>query len=208
MSQIVILGPAGPTVRGAVSERSAPQRRSPSNNGQGDARKRIVPVVKPPAGPSAEAWEGGVYLSLAQWLEAKRSGAGVLLQPMDDPVALTGTLDGVGLVAVDFHRINDGRGYSLAYLLRDRIGYKGPLRAVGAITADQMHALARAGFDQFALRADQEAMAALAALKSFTFSYQAGLAAGSQTLRRAAAARAEALIAHLRASTPVVAAAS
>jgi uncharacterized protein (DUF934 family) len=71
-----------------------------------------------------------------------------------------------------------------------------------------MHALARAGFDQFALRADQEAMAALAALKSFTFSYQAGLAAGSQTLRRAAAARAEALIAHLRASTPVVAAAS
>lgn len=208
MSQIVIHGRLGPSVRGAAPERSAPQPKTPPNNGQGDARKRIVPVVKSPAGPSAEAWEGGVYLSLAQWLDTKCWGSGVLLQPIDDPFALAGALDGIGLLAVDFHRINDGRGYSLGRLLRNRIGYKGPLRAVGAVTADQMHALASVGFDQFALRSDQDAAAALAALKSFTFSYQAGLAVGSQSLRRAAAARAEARLAQMRARPKVAVAAS
>ena len=198
MSLLLILTPEGPVVRGSAAEGLAPQPRTPPNGGQGDTRKRIVPVVKPPAGPSAEAWEGGAYLTLDQWLETRTPGAGVLLQPTDDPYRLAGALEGLGLVAVDVHRINDGRGYSLAQLLRTRIGYDGPLRALGAVTADQVYALAAVGFDQFALRADQEAAPAVAALSTFTLTYHTGLAAGSDELRRAAAVRAESRLALLR----------
>lgn len=198
MSVLLILTPEGPIVRGSAPEGLAPQPRTPPNAGQGDSRKRIVPGVKPPAGPSAEAWEGGVFLTLDQWLETRTPGAGLLLQPTDDPYRLAGALEGLGLVAVDVHRINDGRGYSLGQLLRTRIGYDGPLRALGAVTADQVFAFAAVGFNQFALRADQEAAPAVAALSTFTLTYHTGLAAGSDGLRRAAAVRAESRLALLR----------
>lgn len=161
--------------------------RAPANDGQGDARKKIVPVVKPPSGPSATHWEGGRYQTIAEWLDAPQQGGGVLLQPADDVRALTERIDGVGLIAVDFPRIGDGRGYSHAFWLRNRLGYAGPLRAVGAVTADQMFALARLGFDSLALRADQAGATALAALHTFTVSYQdQGLIAGRGGERSAA----------------------
>jgi phosphoadenosine phosphosulfate reductase len=134
-------------------------------------RKKIVPVIKPPAGPSVTDWEGGVYLSHAEWLSAPQVGGAVLLQPGDDPLALGETLKQAALVAVDFPRIGDGRGYTHAVLLR-RSGYAGPLRAVGAVTADQVQALSRVGFTSFGLRADQDPETARQALSTFSVAYQ------------------------------------
>jgi uncharacterized protein (DUF934 family) len=54
-----------------------------------------------------------------------------------------------------FSGVHDGRGYSLARLLRGRHGYAGELRAVGDVLRDQLYFLQRCGFDSFALRADQ-----------------------------------------------------
>jgi phosphoadenosine phosphosulfate reductase len=116
-------------------------------------------------------WEGGVYWSMAAWLAAPQTGGAVLLQPSDDPQSLTGKLDHAALVAIDFPRIGDGRGYSHAVLLR-RNGYRGPLRAVGAVTADQVYALSRVGFTSFGLRADQDPEAARRALQAFSVAYQ------------------------------------
>lgn len=158
-------------VEGA-SERGAPVLPKPANEGHGDVRKKIVPVIKSPAGPSATRWEGGAYLNLAQWLERREQGSAVLLQPADDPLTLEGALEGLVLIAVDFPRIGDGRGYSHAFLLRERMGYTGPLRALGAVTADQVYALTRVGFTSFGLRPDQEAEAALAAPRTFSVPYQ------------------------------------
>ena len=42
------------------------------------------------------------------------------------------------LIAVDFPSFRDGRGYSLAYLLRVRLGWSGELRAVGDVLRDQL----------------------------------------------------------------------
>lgn len=154
------------------SERAVVVPARPANDGHGDVRKKVVPVIKPPAGPSATHWEGGDYVSLAQWLEAPNKGGAILLQPADDTFALTERLDGVALIAVDFPRIGDGRGYSHAVLLRERLGYDGPLRAVGAVTADQVYALTRVGFTSFGLRADQDAETALAAMNTFAVPYQ------------------------------------
>lgn len=183
MSLVLELDAAGPRISGAQPERPAPTRAKPHNEGHGDVRKKIVPVIKPPAGPSATEWEGGEYLSLQQWLDGAEQGGAILLQPADDPRALEGRLESAALIAVDFHRIGDGRGYSHAFLLRNRLNYQGRLRALGAVTADQVFALARVGFDSFALRADQSAETALAALNTFSVPYQGAAIAGSAAQR-------------------------
>ncbi len=182
MSVIVEITPDGPCVIGA---RLAPPERTPNapaNGGHGDARKKIVPVVKPASRPSAEEWEGGRYASLQEWLAGDGRGA-VLLQPGDDARVLAGKLSNAALVAVDFHRIGDGRGYTHAFLLRNRLGYTGRLRALGAVTADQALALTRVGFDSLALRDDQSPERALAALQAFPVAYQGAAVAGDQAAR-------------------------
>ena len=53
------------------------------------------------------------------------------------------------MIAVHFPVFTDGRGYSLARLLRERLGFKGELRATGDILKDQLGFLERCGFDAF-----------------------------------------------------------
>jgi phosphoadenosine phosphosulfate reductase len=58
------------------------------------------------------------------------------------------------LIAIDFPKFNDGRGYSAAYLLRSRYRYTGELRAIGDVLRDQLFYMQR-GFNAFATRADR-----------------------------------------------------
>lgn len=190
MSLLIELDAEGARVRGEALARTHTPA-TPANNGHGDVRKKIVPVIKPPAGPSAQEWEGGKYLSLPEWLEGQDEGGAILLQPADDVQKLDGRVGNAALISVDFHRIGDGRGYSHAFLLRNRLNYRGRLRALGAVTADQVFAMARVGFDSFALRADQGADAALAALSSFSTPYQGGPVAGDTDARAEANRRAQ-----------------
>lgn len=117
-------------------------------------------------------------VSLGRWLVWRTAGAqphpdcGVLLQPDDDFEPLVPDLPRLRLVAVNFPVFTDGRGYSTARLLRERHGYRGELRAVGDVLRDQLYFLRRCGFDAFALRADQDAEAALRAFADYTVSYQ------------------------------------
>jgi uncharacterized protein (DUF934 family) len=173
-------------ISGEAAVRPAPIPATPANAGHGDVRKKIVPVIKAPAGPSVTDWEGGVYWSVQEWLAAPRAGGAVLLLPADDPRALADALDAAALVAVEFPRIGDGRGYSHAVLLR-RAGYRGQLRAVGAVTADQVYALARVGFTSFSLRADQDAETARLALNTFSVPYQSTVEAPGALNDRAGA---------------------
>lgn len=199
MSLIVELDAAGPQVRGAAPVREPPTPKTPANEGHGDVRKKIVPVIKPPAGPSATDWEGGKYVSMQEWLEGAADEGAILLQPADDVRALDGRIGNAALISVDFHRIGDGRGYTHAFLLRNRLNYRGRLRALGAVTADQVFAMARVGFDSFALRADQSADAAISALDTFSVPYQGAAVAGDAASRAEAnfAARVRLLERHL-----------
>jgi phosphoadenosine phosphosulfate reductase len=187
MSLIIELDAEGaPRIRGEAAVRPAPTPAKPANDGHGDVRKKIVPIVRAPAAPSATAWEGGAYLSMQEWLEGAEQGGAILLQPADDVRALAGRIDNAALIAVDFHRIGDGRGYTHAFLLRKRLNYTGRLRALGAVTADQLHAMARVGFDSFALRDDQDASTAVSALETFSVPYQGAGVAGAATDREQA----------------------
>ena len=53
------------------------------------------------------------------------------------------------LIALVLPKFQDGRAYSTARLLRERLGFEGELRAVGDILFDELQLLARCGFDAF-----------------------------------------------------------
>lgn len=140
------------------------------------APAEAAPESSPPPGPVV-AWD---VVTLAHWrslreraTDAGPSPIGVLLEPGDDPDELRSDLQRLALVAVRFPRFTDGRGYSIARLLRQQLGWTGPLMAVGDVLRDQLLLLERCGFDRFLLRADQDLASALSAFGDFSDAYQA-----------------------------------
>ena len=99
-------------------------------------------------------------------------GVGVWLDAGDDLEAIAPDLDRLDVVAVNFPKFSDGRGFSTARLLRERYGFEGELRAVGDVIRDQLFYLERCGFDAFALRDDQDVALALAAFADLSEAYQ------------------------------------
>lgn len=75
-------------------------------------------------------------------------------------------------IAVDFPAFTDGRGYTIARLLRERYGYSGEVRAVGDVLVDQLEYMRRCGFTAMALRDDQHPEDALRALSFISVRYQ------------------------------------
>ena len=127
--------------------------------------------------PEAPA-QGDVIVPLALWLERREiflaypGKLGVWLDANEGPESIAADLQRFALVAVNFPKFGDGRGYSIARLLRERYGYKGELRAIGDVLHDHLHFMKQCGFDAFALREDQDAQAALAALDTFSDGYR------------------------------------
>lgn len=115
-------------------------------------------------------------------------GAALRVEPHEDPAAFADRLAAAARVEVHFPKFTDGRGYSIARLLRERHGYAGELRAVGDIGRDQLFYLARVGFDAFLLREGEDAEAALAALAGFSEAYQASVERPQPLFRRRHAA--------------------
>lgn len=76
------------------------------------------------------------------------------------------------VVAVDFPAFGDGRGYSLASLLRQRHGFTGELRAIGDVLVDQVPAMVRVGFDAFDVVKDEDVPLIETALTRFSHVYQ------------------------------------
>jgi uncharacterized protein (DUF934 family) len=50
-----------------------------------------------------------------------------------------------------FPKFTDGRAYSQARLLRERLKYTGEIRATGQVLPDQLNFMRRCGFDAFVL---------------------------------------------------------
>jgi len=98
---------------------------------------------------------------------------GVWLDAAEGPEIIAEDLDDFTVIAVNFPKFTDGRGYSTARLLRQRYGYDGELRAIGDVLRDQLFYLKRSGFNAFAVRADKNIQDALTGLRDFSESYQA-----------------------------------
>ncbi len=123
---------------------------------------------------------GNVIVPLKVWQAQRnelksRAELGVWLASHERPEELKGEIEMFSVIAVDFPKFADGRGYSIAYNLRARLGYAGELRAVGDVLRDQMFYMQRVGFDSFAPRPDKSIHDALKGLSDFSDSYQAAI---------------------------------
>jgi uncharacterized protein (DUF934 family) len=102
----------------------------------------------------------------------------------------------LALIAIAFPSFSDGRGFSIAKSLRNA-GYRGTLRAVGPLIADQFAYALACGFDEVelpdAVAARQPIAIWLAAARAFGATYQSSHQAGGPSIleqRRAARGRA------------------
>ena len=96
-----------------------------------------------------------IIVPLSAWratgtaLRDRKGRTGVWLDAEDDPMDLTASIGELPLIAVNFPAFNDGRGLSLAVLLRTRLNYMGELRAIGEVHQDQLSYMRRCGFTSF-----------------------------------------------------------
>jgi uncharacterized protein (DUF934 family) len=79
----------------------------------------------------------------------------------------------LSLIAIEFPRFTDGRGYSVARMLRQRHGFTGELRAVGWVLRDQLLFMERCGFNAFELQQGKSLESALEAFGELSIRYQA-----------------------------------
>lgn len=138
---------------------------------------------------SVDVPSGKVIVPLGVWQAQRdtlshRADLGVWLASSERPEALQGDVEKFSVIAVDFPKFADGRGYTIAYLLRERLHYKGELRAIGDVLRDQMYYMQRVGFDAFAVRADKDIHEALRGLSGFAESYQASVDQPQPLFRR------------------------
>jgi uncharacterized protein (DUF934 family) len=123
---------------------------------------------------------GKIIVPLAIWLAQKdtlsgRADIGVWIPSDQLASGIKDDLDKFGVIAIDFPKFTDGRGYSIAFNLRQRYGYKGELRAIGDVLRDQLFQMHRCGFDAFATRQDRSIVDALKGLSVFSETYQASV---------------------------------
>jgi len=120
---------------------------------------------------------GKIIVPLKVWQAQRaklqnRTELGVWLASNERPEELKDEVDKFSVIAVDFPKFADGRGYSIAYNLRARLGYVGELRAIGDVLRDQLFYMQRVGFDAFAPRPDKNIHDALKGLTDFSETYQ------------------------------------
>ena len=117
---------------------------------------------------------------------------GVRVDNIADPASLVPHFGRLALISIAFPAFSDGRGFSLARLLR-RASFKGELRASGRLIADQISHALRCGFDTIEVAGDiatrQDEAQWTNALLAFDAFYQQGYGARARILeeRRKAA---------------------
>nr|WP_294865321.1 DUF934 domain-containing protein [uncultured Pseudogulbenkiania sp.] len=132
-----------------------------------------------PGQPPILEWNKPVILPLPLWQRLKEQAVlpdptttGVWIASDDEYEEVAYQLLDLPLIAVDFPSFRDGRGYSVAYLLRTRYGYRGELRAIGDVLRDQLFYMRRCGFNSFEVRSDKDIQDAIKGLTAYTIRYQ------------------------------------
>ncbi len=147
-----------------------------------------------PEGDAAEVNvpSGQVIVPLSVWQAQReqlqaRSDIGVWIDSDESAFDLGEDAQNLPLVAVNFPAFMDGRAFSTARLLRERFGFKGELRAVGAFIRDQLCYLSRCGVNAFRFDDDTiDLEKAKQSLEDFTEFYQSGADQSQPLFRRRA----------------------
>ena len=127
-------------------------------------------------------------------LLADPAEAATLLEPDAGGEALAAAASGnAGPIAIRFPVFNDGRGISLAVLLRERHGFQGEIRAVGHLIPDLAQFLLRSGFDTAEIADPEQASTWKASVSHIQHNYQRGYRNPLPLRRDASRKEAEAL---------------
>ncbi len=107
---------------------------------------------------------GDVILSLTRFqaegdalLSSNSRKVGVRIESNEEVEALAYDLPRLAVVAVAFPKFRDGRAYTSARLLRERLNYAGEVRAVGDVLQEQAGFMVRCGMDAFEPRRRRDA---------------------------------------------------
>ena len=123
--------------------------------------------------------QGQVIVPVSLWQSQREAlqslgEVAVFLASDESPKLIADSLDALPMVAIDFPKFADGRGFSYARALREQHRFEGEIRAIGDFMRDQLFYLQRCGVNSFAL--DNDGLeAALASLKDFDECYQPGV---------------------------------
>jgi uncharacterized protein (DUF934 family) len=121
---------------------------------------------------------GDITVSVQRWqqdrktLLARQGGLGIRIGNEVPPDGIIDDLQHFSLIAIEFPKFRDGRGYSYARLLRERYGYKQEIRAIGNVLRDQLLPMARCGINAFEMEAGRSLENALNAFNDFSVQYQ------------------------------------
>lgn len=101
-------------------------------------------------GVFVEGRSKGQEITLAQWRDGVRPEAGrfeLSIPNTEDVETLAEVVGRFDAVILEFPVFEDGRAYSQARVLRERLNFQGEIRARGEVLRDQALFMARAGFD-------------------------------------------------------------
>ncbi|MBL8708826.1 MAG: DUF934 domain-containing protein [Rhodospirillaceae bacterium] len=119
-----------------------------------------------------------VIVSVERWrsegerLRQLNGALGVFLKSDQSPLLIADDLHRLSLVALEFPKFTDGRAFSYARILRDRLGYKGEIRAVGQVLRDQYVFMLRCGIDTIEPPVEKRVEGYAEALREFSVFYQ------------------------------------
>ena len=137
---------------------------------------QLIRLTEADSADSVNIAEGKVIMPLAVWQAQPalqtRNDVGIWLENTTEPESLNIDWNQFPVIALDYPKFIDGRSHSIAYLLRNRLGYRNELRAIGDVLVDQLFYMQRVGFNAFSLREDQKIETALRMLKPFSVTYQ------------------------------------
>jgi uncharacterized protein (DUF934 family) len=120
----------------------------------------------------------GSIVSLARFLKdkeallARNAPLGVRLQSSESPATLVDDVHRLSMVALEFPKFRDGRGFSWARMLRARLGFEGEIRAVGEFLYDQIAFMHRVGINAFEVRESFTLDEYRRALDEMSYAYQ------------------------------------
>ncbi|MFK8075303.1 MAG: DUF934 domain-containing protein [Granulosicoccus sp.] len=104
--------------------------------------------------------------------EEKTRAPGVVLNPADDVQVIKEHLSTLQLVAINFPKYTDGRGYSQARVLRTQLNFPGEIRALGDVRPDQILFMMRAGITTFQFETQPNQQVVQQILTRFKANYQ------------------------------------
>ncbi len=119
-----------------------------------------------------------ITVSLKRWIQDQEilkkypGKLGIRLNPDDSIDSLPSFLKKVPLIEINFPTFTDGRGFSIAQILRTQFNYESEIRAVGEFMLDQIYYLSRVGVNSFALENQENLPDAITMFNEFSDSYQ------------------------------------